>query len=110
MTLLPQGVMFLFGTASIAGIGVLAILFGLLLTLGFRTRIAGILTCFGIALAMLFGFPSHAPSLLDAPLPALLTEALCIGIVTIGPGAFSVDSRLFGRKEILVSYRPPSGG
>jgi uncharacterized membrane protein YphA (DoxX/SURF4 family) len=35
---------------------------------------------------------------------------ISIALVLLGPGAFSLDARLFGRREIIIpqSYRPPS--
>jgi hypothetical protein len=32
---------------------------------------------------------------------------MLIVIVILGPGAFSVDSRLFGRREVIIPSPPP---
>jgi uncharacterized membrane protein YphA (DoxX/SURF4 family) len=52
-----------------------------------------------------------APSLTaldEKPFEALLLT-MAIAIVLLGPGAFSLDSRLFGRREIIIPPRshPP---
>lgn len=42
---------------------------------------------------------------LHSPAPRL-AAAIAIAIVCLGPGAFSLDARLFGRREIVI--RKPS--
>lgn len=43
-------------------------------------------------------------------IPSLHLCAASIALVLLGPGAFSLDARLFGRREIIIpqSLRPPS--
>jgi uncharacterized membrane protein YphA (DoxX/SURF4 family) len=38
---------------------------------------------------------------------ALLMVITAMGIALLGPGAFSVDGQLFGRREIVIPPRPP---
>jgi fumarate reductase subunit D len=73
----------------------LAILVAILLFFGFMTPMAGVL-------ATVAAFVSEPCSV----------YVLCIStaIVLLGPGAFSVDARLFGRREIVIAdlRRDPS--
>jgi uncharacterized membrane protein YphA (DoxX/SURF4 family) len=85
--------------------GVLPVTIGLALLIGFLTPIAGaavVLLSVGRALSLM---PAPAPRLLDNPAGAWFMLAIAAGIVLIGPGAFSLDSYLFGRREINI---PPS--
>jgi hypothetical protein len=51
----------------------------------------------------------HAGTVIDGGLVASgLLIVDCAAVVLIGPGAFSVDARLFGRREILISTSPRS--
>ena len=36
----------------------------------------------------------------------LLAPATALAVALLGPGAYSVDARLFGRREIVVSHAP----
>jgi hypothetical protein len=67
-------------------VGSLALLVALLLLIGFLTPVAGSL---GVAV----GLMSFAAT-------GLCLFILAAAIVLLGPGAYSIDSRLFGRREI----------
>ena len=72
--------------------GVFAILDGALLILGFWTPIAGSLV---VAFAAWQIFVRH-----DSPYPAILLAAMGAALALVGPGALSLDARLFGWKRI----------
>jgi uncharacterized membrane protein YphA (DoxX/SURF4 family) len=104
-----QGVAYLYGSASPAfGIwflGIALIAGGAALVGGFLTPLAGFLVslCFsGIAVSW---FPAPPTGLHDARLLAPDLIAMAVALVLLGPGAFSIDGRLFGRREIVI---PPS--
>ena len=89
--------------------GLLAIAVGASLLLGFLTpvgsAIAG-LGCAGLALAW---FPTPVPNLVEQGLCAILVITVASAIVLLGPGAISIDARLFGRREIIIprpAHRP----
>ena len=50
-------------------------------------------------------FPVPVPNLFDEKLSAILAAIIAVAIVFLGPGAFSLDARLFGRREIIIPPR-----
>ncbi len=69
------------------------------LLVGFMTPIAAMVTGLGaIALAASHVFQTNQ-TLLDV-------IVLTIAIGLLGPGAFSIDARMFGRREILIPNTP----
>jgi uncharacterized membrane protein YphA (DoxX/SURF4 family) len=88
--------------------GPLALVCGALLVASSLTVLVGVLT--GTSATLLaatimcwFWLPVHGDaSLSDSP-AALLTLADAVAISLLGPGAFSIDARLFGPREIVVS-------
>jgi uncharacterized membrane protein YphA (DoxX/SURF4 family) len=82
---------------------------GVAMAAGFLTPFAGLLLglCFlGIALSW---FPEASWDLHDARLVAFGMIVTAVALMLLGPGAFSLDGRLFGRREIVIppSSRPP---
>jgi uncharacterized membrane protein YphA (DoxX/SURF4 family) len=89
--------------------GWLSIASGTLLLIGFLTPIAGTvaaLAAIGVAFSWV---PAPAVNLFDAKLPTALVVVVAVAIVLLGPGALSLDARLFGRREIIIPHqsRPP---
>ena len=66
--------------------GSLALLVALLLLIGFLTPVAGSL--------------GAAVGLAGATSTGLCLSVIAAAIVLLGPGAYSIDSRLFGRREM----------
>ncbi len=109
-----QGTMYLAGAAALSAwiAGLLAIASGASLLLGFLTPIGAILTAFGCASMTMSWFPAPTHNLIELRLSAILLIVVAGAIVLLGPGALSVDARLFGRREIIIprtSHRPPEG-
>lgn len=78
---------------------------GAFLELGFLTPVAAMLVGLyfaGLALAL---FSEPAWGLHDSRLLALGIIAMAAAIALLGPGAYSLDGRLFGRREIVI---PPA--
>jgi putative oxidoreductase len=78
---------------------------GLSLMMGFLTPIASMLIglcAFGIALSW---FPLPPVASTNITLSALLMVTCAVAIALLGPGAFSVDGQLFGRREIVIPPR-----
>ena len=89
-------------TLSQSLFGLLAIAVGALILIGFVTPVAGILASLGGVGLVLSWFPAPLSSLLVAWPMILLVVTVAIAIVCLGPGAFSLDARLFGRREIII--------
>ena len=70
---------------------------GILLLAGLWTPIMGALQAL-IQLCVIFSSGNGV-------LVHLLLAALCLSLVMLGPGAWSVDARLFGRKRIDIRSR-----
>jgi uncharacterized membrane protein YphA (DoxX/SURF4 family) len=75
----------------------LAIAVGVLLFLGLWTPIAGLIQL--VVEVWMFFSPG------DSLLLHFLLAALGASLVMLGPGAWSVDARLFGRKKIDINRR-----
>ena len=109
MTAVVQGGFYLAGrNTSTFGIwiaGLLAVASGASLLIGSLTPVAGALVGLGSAGIALSWFPAPVPNLLDSRQAAIFVVIMAAAIVFLGPGAFSLDSYLFGRREIVI---PPA--
>lgn len=109
LTAIVQGWYYLADTANqtftIWAVGLLAVISGALLLIGLLTPLAGVVTALGaIGLAAAW-LPLPAQNLLGTVLPAMFMSTTCIALVLLGPGAYSMDARLFGRREIIIPPR-----
>jgi uncharacterized membrane protein YphA (DoxX/SURF4 family) len=86
--------------------GLLAITAGGLLGIGFLTPCAGALVVVGCAVLAQPWLPVLASE--DSPegWAALFVGAVAAALVPLGPGAFSLDARIFGRREIVIPAGP----
>lgn len=103
------GLLYLFSTSSPAwfkwSLGAVLMTAGAALVIGILTPLAGLLVsvCFlGIDLS---SFPSPFWGLHDTKLVAFGMVIMATSVILLGPGAFSLDGYLFGRREIVI---PPS--
>jgi uncharacterized membrane protein YphA (DoxX/SURF4 family) len=85
------------------------VLSGITLLIGFLTPILSLLAGFeslGIAFSW---FPLQLLSPIESKLALAPIIAISAAIALLGPGAFSLDARLFGWKEIVIppASRPP---
>ncbi len=76
---------------AVAGLG------GILLLIGLWTPVAGVV----IAVAQLWIFFSQPFSQHRYPFAHILLAVLCAALAMLGPGAWSIDARLFGRKRVI---------
>jgi uncharacterized membrane protein YphA (DoxX/SURF4 family) len=88
--------------------GVLAITTGASLVVGFLTPGASAIVGFGtFALTLVPSSAPYFPTQADT-LSSLFVVTDAAVITLLGPGAFSLDARLFGRREIIISHKPHS--
>ena len=88
--------------------GSLALASGLCLLSGFLTPFAGGLVVLG---GLGFAFSSFAlpePDLFDSKLVIVNLIVISVAIALLGPGAFSLDALMFGRREISIPLSPHS--
>ncbi len=71
---------------------VLGLVAGVLILAGLWTPVAGMVAA-GVEMWIAFSQPGHMPV-------ALILAVLGASLAMIGPGAWSLDARLFGRKQI----------
>jgi uncharacterized membrane protein YphA (DoxX/SURF4 family) len=83
----------------------LAIASGVAVLVGFITPFAGVALSVSLPL---FWFTSVAAGLFLDKIAALFIIADAIAIALIGPGAFSVDAFIFGRREVLIPHEGSS--
>jgi len=106
ITLFAQGVAYLVGWRELAfmtwAVALLALASGMLLLIGYLTPFASFLAGLICVSSRLLWLQASSPKLFDSNLATALTASIAVAIVCLGPGAFSVDARLFGRREIII--------
>lgn len=85
--------------------GLALIIGGAALLIGFLTPLAGLLLALCFVGVVFSWFPQPSWSSHDARFIGCRLIVTCVSISLLGPGAFSLDGRLFGRREIVI---PPS--
>lgn len=91
-------------TVAAAAAGILAVAGGVSLLLGCLTPLASILAASGGAAITFQGAP--AALLLGGGPPPLLLLSVAAAVVLLGPGAFSLDARLFGLRKVIIPQAP----
>ncbi|HEX8398521.1 MAG TPA: hypothetical protein VF644_13895 [Pyrinomonadaceae bacterium] len=104
ITALWQGGIYLFGRENLTGfekaLGFLLGVVGASLLAGFLTPLCGTVISLGGALSI---FSSIQRGKLE--MPVFCITVISAAVILLGPGAFSIDARLFGRREIIIPDR-----
>ena len=85
----------------------LLIVSGGMMLIGLMTPLAGLLIGLCVLGITFSWFPAPPLASLVARLAALVIVITAVGLAFLGPGAFSLDGYLFGRREIVIPPRPP---
>ena len=80
---------------------------GATLIVGYLTPLASLLTALCIFVNVCSWVPTHLLASLGARLMAAVMVLIAVAIALLGPGAFSLDGYLFGRREIVIPPRTP---
>jgi uncharacterized membrane protein YphA (DoxX/SURF4 family) len=89
-------------------VGLVGLAAGVALLIGVLTPLAGMVVALGVLGIGFSILAAPMPNLLDEKLSAVLAAIIAAAIVFLGPGAFSFDARLFGRREIIIPPRSKS--
>lgn len=86
-------------------LGLAALVGGGLLLIGFLTPVVGLMIgagTVGIALSLL---PACTQTVFDSKPALVFALTMLLTLIGLGPGAYSVDARVFGRREIIIPPR-----
>jgi uncharacterized membrane protein YphA (DoxX/SURF4 family) len=82
--------------------GLLVIATGASLLIGCLTPVAGSLAGLVSAGLALYRLPPSIPDLLGGEPAKVFMVVMAAAVLLIGPGAFSLDARWFGRREVVI--------
>ena len=109
LTLLIQGAAYLNDWRNLRVDGLVAVTFafvgGVSLLAGILTPITSLLVVLGTIGYAFSWLPAPSGNLLACKLAVINVIAIATAIAFLGPGAYSLDARFFGRREILI---PPT--
>ena len=83
-------------------LGAISFLLGFFMAIGFLTPVAGSLGMIGGLMIWLTVIPDCSSSLSHSNYSLFLMTALILEVLLVGPGAYSIDARIFGRREIAI--------
>ena len=83
-------------------IGLAALVAGGLLLTGYLTPIIAAVVGVGALAVGVSLLPACTPSVFDGKPSLVFALTILLTVIGLGPGAFSVDARAFGRREIII--------
>jgi uncharacterized membrane protein YphA (DoxX/SURF4 family) len=89
-------------------IAVLMIIVGSSLLIGGLGRVTAIAAAILGLLSLFSWFPGPRIGLFESSMTATLAVVIAAALICLGPGAFSLDARLFGRREVIIPRKPPN--
>jgi uncharacterized membrane protein YphA (DoxX/SURF4 family) len=113
LALMVQGGAHLIGRDLRSGawaVGLLVLVTGAALLIGCLTPVASFLAEL-ISVSLAFSWlPPSIPDLFGGVPATIFLVVMAAAILLLGPGAFSLDARWFGRREVVIpppAHRPP---
>jgi len=88
-------------------VAALMVVIGALILLGCMTKFAAMAALLASVLTMFPWFPGPHLGLFESRMSATLAAVIAAATVCLGAGAYSVDARLFGRREVIIPKRAP---
>lgn len=85
-----------------SAVAVFLLLVGGLLLIGSLSRWAAVIAATTSLLSVFSWFPGPRVGLFETPITTMMAAVIATALVCLGPGAFSVDARLFGRREVII--------
>jgi uncharacterized membrane protein YphA (DoxX/SURF4 family) len=90
--------------------GALAVAAGICLLIGILTPLAAVLAEI-LTIGMFTSWlPMPQPNPFDSTLSLAFVGVIAVSVALLGPGAFSLDARLFGLREIVIPHRRAPDG
>ena len=89
-------------TPALVVLGWSALAAGCLLLVGFLTPLAGLILGLDVIGICLSALPASATAVFDSRTALIFGLTIVLAIIGAGPGRFSVDARVFGRREIII--------
>jgi len=77
-----------------------------LIIAGYRTRVATVVAMLAVVAVMMSCTGGPVLERLDIRTTEVFAIMIAAALACLGPGAFSLDSRLFGRREIVIPKSP----
>ena len=106
VTIVFHGVAYLNNGSSLTfkdlAAGAVSVAIGACLIAGLLTPVACLLTLLGTIGFAFSWLPVPAQNTLSGNLVIVNLIVMAIAIAVLGPGAFSLDARMFGRREIVI--------
>ncbi|MFY9843991.1 MAG: DoxX family protein [Terriglobales bacterium] len=90
-----------------SAVGLLMIVIAILLLIGYLSPFAAVMAAMLCVGSTSLWFPAPSLELFEAKLTAVLATVITVALVCLGPGAYSLDARLFGRREIIIPSPSP---
>ncbi len=82
----------------------LAIASAVAILIGFVTPLAACVTILSTAFLAASGLPPSTPVAAASAITPIFLTADALSLLLLGPGALSLDARLFGRREIIIPH------